>query len=144
MKTTIQPLRIARVATILACLSPIGALAQPRTSSPEGATAYIVSPADGERVPSTFVVRFGLSGMGVAPAGVRKPGTGHFHLIVDGELPPLDRPMGKSVRHFGGGQIQTTLHLDKGKHTLQLILGDDRHVPHAPPVVSPPITITVE
>lgn len=40
------------------------------SKAPEGAKVYIVSPADGDTVSSTFTVVFGLSGMGVAPAGV--------------------------------------------------------------------------
>ena len=117
----------------------------PRTASPEGATVYIVSPAHGETVDTTFTVVFGLDGMGVAPAGVDKANTGHHHLLIDGnELPPENLPMGKQVMHFGGGQTQATITLEPGEHTLQLILGDKLHVPHDPPVVSKPITITVK
>jgi hypothetical protein len=46
--------------------------------------------------------------------------------------------------HFGGGQTQTTLHLEPGTHTLQLELGDANHVPFAPPLVSEKITIHVK
>ncbi|TCK02304.1 uncharacterized protein DUF4399 [Marinobacterium mangrovicola] len=113
-------------------------------SSPEGAEAYIVSPSDGATVPATFTVTFGLKGMGVAPAGTDKENTGHHHLLIDGELPPMDAPMGDQVKHFGGGQTETELTLEPGTHTLQLILGDMAHQPHDPPVVSEKITITVE
>lgn len=107
--------------------------------------AYIVTPADGATVPSTFKVVFGLSGMGVAPAGAEREKTGHHHLLVDMEtLPSLDQPLGKEVKHFGGGQTETTLTLPPGKHTLQLILGDHLHKPHNPPVVSERITIDVK
>jgi len=107
--------------------------------------AYIVTPSDGATVPSTFKVVFGLSGMGVAPAGVERDKTGHHHLLVDMEqLPPLDQPLGSEVKHFGGGQTETTLTLPPGKHTLQLILGDHLHKPHNPPVVSERITIEVK
>ena len=115
-----------------------------RSESPEGARVYIMSPADGAVVPTTFTVEFGLAGMGVAPAGVERANTGHHHLLVDGvELPSLDAPLGDAVTHFGGGQTQTRLTLPPGEHTLQLILGDYLHVPHNPPIVSEPITITV-
>ncbi|MCO4759826.1 MAG: DUF4399 domain-containing protein, partial [Oceanospirillaceae bacterium] len=88
---------------------------------------------------------FGLKGMGVSPAGVKKENTGHHHLLVDMEsLPPLDQPLGAEVKHFGGGQTETTLTLPPGQHTLQLILGDHLHTPHNPPVVSDPITIEVK
>ena len=115
------------------------------SSSPEGAEVYIISPADGETVAPTFVVRFGLSGMGVAPAGVNRGNTGHHHLLVDGgQMVPLDKPMGTQVTHFGGGQTETEVSLTPGKHTLQLILGDYNHIPHDPPVVSETITVIVE
>lgn len=114
------------------------------TPSPEGAHAYIISPVNGATVPTTFTVRFGLMGMGVAPAGTDKANTGHHHLLIDGKMPHMGMPMGSEVKHFGGGQTETTLTLEPGKHTLQLILGDKAHVPHNPPVVSESITVTVE
>ncbi|NOY83910.1 MAG: DUF4399 domain-containing protein [Nitrospirae bacterium] len=116
------------------------------TPSPEGAELYIISPKDGETVSKSVTIRFGLKGMGVAPAGTDKAKTGHHHLMLDGEkLPPMDQPMNKEVvKHFGGGQTEVTLSLSPGKHTLQLILGDKAHVPHKPPVVSKSITITVK
>jgi len=120
---------------------------EPGTPAPEGAKLYFISPSDGDVVPQTFTVRFGLSGMGVAPAGSDVPNTGHHHLLVDvAELPPMDQPLpsNDSVRHFGKGQTETELTLPPGKHTLQLILGNYLHVPFDPPVLSKKITITVE
>lgn len=115
-----------------------------RTPSPEGASIYIISPQDGASVSRTFTVRFGLRGMGVAPAGSEKANTGHHHLLVDGKgMPAMDQPMDKSVQHFGGGQTETELTLEPGTHTLQLVLGDKAHVPHDPPVVSEVVTVTV-
>ena len=118
----------------------------PRTPAPEGAKAYIISPANGAEVSSPVLVRFGLSGAGVAPAGVAMPKTGHHHLLVDGELPNMGLPFPTDATHlhFGGGQTETSLTLTPGKHTLQLVLGDQNHVPHEPPVVSEKITITVK
>ena len=113
--------------------------------SSANADVYIISPADGAVVEETFTVNFGLKGMGVSPAGLEKKHTGHHHLLVDKkELPAFDKPMGGDVKHFGGGQTQTTVTLPKGEHTLQLILGDHHHIPHNPAVVSKKITITVE
>ena len=119
---------------------------QARTPAPENARVYIISPADGETVSNPVTVKFGLEGMGVAPAGVKVPNTGHHHLLVDSDLPPLDKPIpsDKNHIHFGKGQTQTTLTLLPGKHTLQLLLGDANHIPHSPPVVSEKITITVK
>ena len=108
---------------------------------------YFITPTDGATVSSPVTVRFGLKGMGVAPAGVNKPNTGHHHLLIDlDKLPPLDQPVPKDEhhRHFGGGQTETTIELAPGKHTLQLLLGDQNHVPHDPPLVSEKITITVK
>ncbi len=116
-----------------------------RASSPEGARLYIISPADGETVSKMVTVKFGLQGMGVSPAGLDKAATGHHHLIIDGEkLPDLNKPLGNEVIHFGGGQTEKTIELTEGKHTLQLILGDYRHIPHNPPVISEKITIFVK
>jgi hypothetical protein len=122
------------------------AWAQERTPSPKGAEVYIVSPRDGETVKGPVTVVFGLKGMGVAPAGVKFDDSGHHHLLIDSDAPaamsaPL--PTSEKVVHFGKGQTQTTLDLSPGKHTLQLVLGDQNHVPHDPPVMSKKITITV-
>ncbi len=117
----------------------------PRSDSPENARVYIISPADGDTVKETLTVQYGLQGMGVAPAGVEKKNTGHHHLLIDGEtLPVFDKPMGSEVKHFGGGQTEATIQLTKGKHTLQLVLGDHMHVPHNPPVVSEKVTVFVQ
>lgn len=110
-------------------------------------SVYIISPAHGEVVSSPVVVRFGLSGMGVAPAGTDKAGTGHHHLLIDvDELPDLSKPVPADAnhRHFGGGQTEVELELEPGQHTLQLLLGDKYHIPHDPAVVSEKVTITVE
>ena len=117
----------------------------PRTSAAAGTKSYIVSPKDGSTVKSPVTVVFGLEGMGVAPAGVETPNTGHHHLLVDAaRLPDLNKPLGADVKHFGAGQTQVQLELAPGTHTLQLILGDKLHIPHQPPVVSEKVTITVE
>ena len=117
------------------------------TASAEEAAAYIVSPADGATVKNPVTVVFGLRNpWGVAPAGTKLDNTGHHHLLIDVPLPDLTQPIAKDDqhRHFGAGQTETSLTLPAGKHTLQLLLGDFAHVPHQPPVVSKPITITVE
>jgi len=121
---------------------------QERTPAPEGAEAYIQSPTDGAVVTSPVTVRFGLRGVGVAPAGVQRPNSGHHHLLIDvadGDMPSFDLPLPASdqVVHFGGGQTETQRELEPGQHTLQLVLGDHLHTPHSPPVTSERITITV-
>jgi hypothetical protein len=119
----------------------------PTTQAPSGASVYIISPANGATVGQEVTVRFGLEGMGVAPAGVNKEHTGHHHLLVDvKELPAAGQPIPKDDNHihFGGGQTETTLKLKPGTHTLQLELGDQNHVPFEPAVVSKKITIHVK
>lgn len=134
------------VAVIAAALmGNSSALALDRTPSPPGASVYFITPTDGATVSNPITVRFGLKGMGVAPAGVEKAHTGHHHLLVDAPLPPLDQPIPadeKSI-HFGGGQTEVTITLAPGPHTLQLLMGDHNHIPHDPPVMSDVITITV-
>lgn len=116
------------------------------TPSPENAKLEIISPMDGDTVTSPVVVKFGLVGMGVAPAGVTNENTGHHHLIIDAPLPDLEFAIPKDAkhRHFGDGQTQVSVDLSAGQHTLQLLLGDYRHIPHDPPLSSKKITITVK
>lgn len=116
-------------------------------SADEDPLAYIVSPQDGAVVASPVIVVFGLAPpYGVAPAGVVKENTGHHHLLIDTDLPPLNAaiPNDAQHRHFGGGQTQVELELEPGQHTLQLLLGNFAHIPHTPPISSERITITVE
>ena len=117
-----------------------------RTPRPADAKIYIISPTNGESVSSPVTVRFGLSGMGIAPAGVVSPNTGHHHLIVDAPSPSGGVPVPKDDKHihFGGGQTETSLQLTPGKHTLQLELADKDHVPFEPQLVSDVVTITVK
>lgn len=117
-----------------------------QSPAPDSAEVYFIAPSNGETVTSPVTVKFGLRGMGVAPAGVDKPDTGHHHLLVDlATLPNLDEslPATDHIKHFGGGQTETTLDLPPGEHTLQLLLANYVHVPYAPPVVSDKITVTV-
>jgi hypothetical protein len=142
-------IHFAWIAALLVLLSTFAAHAQEaieRTPSPEGARIYFIGIADGDEVSSPVVVRFGLSGMGVAPAGMEKEKTGHHHLLIDSELTDysLPIPADDTHRHFGGGQTEVSIDLSPGDHTLQLVLADHRHVPHEPPVVSERIKITVK
>ena len=133
------------VAFLLLAASAIAA-DLPRTSAPEGVVLYIISPADGAKVKNPVTVRFGLKGMGIAPAGIAIAGTGHHHLLIDAPPPPFHQPIPADDRHvhFGKGQTEASVTLAPGRHRLQLLLGDHLHVPHEPPVLSAPITITVE
>jgi len=115
------------------------------TPAPNDAAVYFVYPRDGDAIFPNTTVRFGLRNMGVAPAGVAKPNTGHHHLIIDAPTPPLDQAIPADLNHIhlGGGQTERKITLPMGEHTLQLILADENHVPHDPPVVSERITVLV-
>lgn len=119
-----------------------------RTSAPEGASAYIISPSNGETVKNPVTIKFGLSGMGIAPAGIEQVNTGHHHLLINLDPTAINfdepLPVSDEVVHFGGGQTEVTKDLPAGTHTIRLLLGDHDHIPHEPPVLSEPVTITVQ
>ncbi|WP_298985978.1 DUF4399 domain-containing protein [uncultured Roseibium sp.] len=147
MKTVIAS---AAIALSLACTQ---ALAGETPSSPD-AKVYFVNIEDGATIKGPVKVVFGLSGMGIAPAGIEKDNTGHHHLLInrapigqgeDGEDEFVyNIPADENHIHYGGGQTETVLELAPGEHTLQLVLGDLNHIPHNPPVYSDVIKITVE
>lgn len=141
-RTPLAPL----AAAVVLALTALPPLARAETASPAGAKVYFIAPADGAELTSPVTVKFGLVGMGVAPAGVEKEKTGHHHLLIDGKLADYAAPIpaDDTHKHFGGGQTEAAVTLTPGKHTLQLILADQNHVPHKPPVESEVITITVK
>jgi hypothetical protein len=143
MTTLLRTTLALFVVFAFASFTPVSA----QTPSPPGAKVYFINLTDGAKVKSPFLVQFGLSGMGVAPAGIEKPNTGHHHLLIDTTLTPEQMkapiPSDDKHRHFGGGQTEAMVTLPKGKHTLQLVLADWTHITHVPPVMSQIITITV-
>jgi uncharacterized protein DUF4399 len=134
--------------------SPAGASAAPppaaagvtRQQKPFGAKVFFAGIQNGDTVTSPFKVGFAVNGLKVAPAGTTDPGTGHFHLIIDSDLPPQDAPLPASdtVKHYGKGQTEDTITLPPGPHTLQIEFADGTHLPFDPPVVSDKITVTVK
>jgi hypothetical protein len=137
-------MRLKLLAAAALCVA--AGLAAAQTASPAGARVYFINLKNGQHVKSPVLIQFGLSGMGVAPAGSQNPNTGHHHLIIDAATPPagMPIPMNEQHRHFGGGQTEISVPLAAGDHTLQLVLADGGHVPHNPPVVSERITVTVD
>ncbi len=137
-------------ALAFALASSVAALAQDAapagTPSPAGAKAYFINVKDGQHVKSPFLVQFGLSGMGIAPAGTQAPNTGHHHLLVDAAAPPpgVPLPMDMMHMHYGRGQSEAMITLAPGQHTLQLVMGDAGHIPLVPSVQSDKITVTVD
>jgi hypothetical protein len=123
-------------------------LAAEPTPAPPNVYLYIGWPNDGQVVPANKPIRvwFGLRNMGVAPKGVKFPNTGHHHLLIDTDAPGpgVEIPNDRNHLHFGAGETETTIELPPGKHTLQLVMGDDRHITFDPSIQSKKITITVK
>jgi Domain of unknown function (DUF4399) len=117
-----------------------------KVAAVSGTSLYFINLKNGDTVTSPVNVQFGLRGMGVAPAGIEKAATGHHHLLVDvAELNVNEGiPVSDNHRHFGAGQTEASVALKPGVHTLQLVLGDQNHIPHHPVVMSERITITVK
>jgi hypothetical protein len=137
--------RLGGAAVALSMLAVAAAVAG-ETPSPPGAKVWIVWPKDGEVIHGGKLwVRMGARNIGVAPAGVIKPKTGHHHLIIDRPLSPFDEdiPADENHLHFGGGQTEARIELPPGKHTLQIMMGDHDHIPHNPPLYSERITVVV-
>ena len=123
-----------------------GLIALEYSKGAPAAEVYFIAPKNDDIVSGEVVVKFGLQNFGVSPAGLNVNGTGHHHLIIDADLPNLSQPIqaDKNHVHFGKGQTEVKLELEPGTHTLQLLLGDYRHIPHRPPIYSNKITIVVE
>jgi hypothetical protein len=124
------------------------ALAADRVAAPAGAEVYFISPHNGDKIAGPVTIRFGLKGMGIAPAGIKFDNTGHHHLLVDTDVSELQLdapvPATDKILHFGKGQTETTLTLPAGKHTLQLVFADYLHQAFDPVLKSQKITITVK
>ncbi len=137
---------IKRALAAIALTAMLSATAFAQSPGPDGAKVYFITPVNGAEVSSPLVVQFGLSGMGVAPAGVENEKTGHHHLIINTKLENYAEPIpaDDNHKHFGGGQTEATIELPPGEHRLQLIVGDHNHIPHAPPIESEVIVITVK
>ena len=106
---------------------------------------YFINLQDGDKLESPLFIQFGLSGIGIAPAGTNRQDTGHHHLLINIDDIDLSRPIPSSQNHihFGGGQTETVLDLPTGVYTLQLLLGNMSHIPHNPPIISKKIKIEV-
>ncbi len=116
----------------------------------EHARVYFKNLKEGDIVSSPFTVQFGIEGYGIVPAGTkdkRRHTAGHHHLLVDYPgTPDLDEslPRNSHCLHFDKGETQAELKLPPGRHTLQLLLGDESHEPTDPPLFSQKITVTVK
>ena len=145
MSMFIRTTRLVVLAVVLASAS-LAAHAQGRAPAKD-ALLYFIWPQNGATIKGGFWCRFGLRNMGVTHAGDDYQNSGHHHLLIDVNE-PLDLnepiPQDKNHLHFGAGQTEARLELPPGRHTLQLVLGDAKHYPFKPPLVSEKITITVK
>jgi hypothetical protein len=140
-------MQIIRIVALSAVLTALSFAAHGQgTPAPPNANLYFISPRDGATVRGAFWCRFGLRNMGVTHAGDDFANSGHHHLLINVN-DPLDLnepiPQDKAHLHFGAGQTEARIELPPGRHTLQLVLGDAKHYPFKPPVVSKKITIRV-
>ena len=141
-------MRIVRLVVLAAALAslPCAVQAQGKPAAKD-ALLYFIWPQNGATMKGGFWCRFGLRGMGVTHAGDDFQNSGHHHLLIDVNE-PLDAnepiPQDKNHVHFGAGQTEARVELPPGKHTLQLVLGDAKHYPFSPPLVSEKITVTIK
>ena len=113
--------------------------AEPVTADAGPMAVVITEPAEGAEVAGpTVLVTLEVEGLTVVPAGDQTPRSGHHHLIVNADLPPLDAPIptveGQYI-HMGAGQTELELtDLTPGPYTVIALVGDFAHVPLDPPV----------
>jgi len=136
------------VSIVAAALSGVTGAGAGETIAPADAKVFFLNIKDGDTVTSPVSIKFGISGMTLAPAGDQTPNTGHHHLIIDDAIQDdaLNQPIPSDEHHIHYGKAQTgaTVTLPAGTHTLQLVLGDWTHIPHKTPVMSEKITVTVK
>ena len=103
-----------------------------------------IEPKDGDVLPGTFVAKFMVTGMKVAPAGEVIAGAGHHHLLINAAN--VDEnvaiPFDSQHKHFGKGQTETSLDLTPGDYHLTLQFANGAHQSYGPEM-SKTIRITV-
>ena len=111
--------------------------------APDG--VFFVNLEDGQTVSSPVKVEMGVNGMEIKPAGEIIKGTGHHHIIIDGNWIKTGDvvPANKTHIHFGKGQTETSIELEPGQHTLTLQFANGAHQSFGE-AWSKTITITVE
>ena len=107
----------------------------------------LVGLENGKTYSSPIKLNFIVKNMLVRPAGTKEKNSGHHHLLINLEkIPDLKKslPMTKHIIHFGKGQTSTSLVLDPGKHTIQLLFADYKHTPHEKPLITDKITFFIK
>lgn len=93
---------------------------------------YFENLEDGQAVSLPLTVKMGVNGMDVQPAGEIKKGTGHHHIIINGQSLKTGEVVGASntVIHYGKGQTEATLtaeNLQPGENTITLQFANGLH-----------------
>lgn len=98
-------------------------------SAVQAQSVDFIEPKEGDTVPTTFTVKFGVTGMRIAPAGDMTEGTGHHHLLIDAR--DIDAgvviPNDNQHKHFGKGQTESQVFLQPGRYRLTLQFADGAH-----------------
>jgi hypothetical protein len=135
--------------SVLGAIALLAACSEPEMPAEDAAAPMQAAPGPAPQ-PNPTVARTpspaaAMAYIGVAPAGIDSPNTGHIHLLIDTELASFDQPIPADAQHihYGLGQTEAMVTLSPGSHTLRLVLGDHLHIPHDPPVMSDPVTIQV-
>lgn len=116
------------------------------SQSKEGASVFFILPKDGQTVKNPIQLSFGLEGMKLVEAGINSPYSGHHHLLINvDQLPDLNSPIPADNKHihFGKGQSTSSINLEPGYYTFQLLFADYLHIPHDKPLISKKISIEV-
>jgi hypothetical protein len=126
----------------LICISILGlnsAIAAPAAEpkvapAKSGAHVSFLNLKEHQTIPQKFTVKFAVEGMKLQPAGEVTPGTGHHHLIIDGDSEPAGQvvPSDATHLHFGKGQTEAALDLKPGPHKLTLQFANGAHVSYGP------------
>jgi len=110
------------------------------------ARVFFEAPANGDVVSNPVQLKFDAEKIPVAAVGVNKHRSGHFILLIDHDHPTSwDEVIAMDDQHvhYVNGETEAEIVLTPGEHTLQLVLGDDEHVPWDEQLVSARVTITV-
>lgn len=131
---------------MLLTLTLVSSITNGASQSREGASVFFISPKDGQTVKNPIQLSFGLEGMELVEAGINNPYSGHHHLLINvDQLPDINSPIPADNKHihFGKGQSTSSINLEPGHYTFQLLFADYLHIPHDKPLISKKISIKV-
>lgn len=131
-------------ALLLAGLAGCASAPDPN-KAPASKGVYFIQPANGATVTSPFIVKFGLKGMDIRPAGEQVAGTGHHHLLINREsmAPGQIIPADDVHIHFGKGQTEAEVKLAPGTYKLTMQFADGFHLSYGKDMAAT-LTVTVK